>query len=127
MPTTDRTTAAQRGFSLVELMVVMAILAVGLLPLAFIQTRAQQNVADSGRFTEALALAQMQMESAKSLGSGNVATDSGLVDVYTWRRDVTTLVPGPVPARLDRITLSVNWTEHGRPQSLQIINMMSAR
>jgi len=67
------------------------------------------------------------MESAKSLSSGNVATDSGLVDVYTWRRDVTTLVPGPVPARLDRITLSVNWTEHGRPQSLQIINMMSAR
>jgi prepilin-type N-terminal cleavage/methylation domain-containing protein len=117
----------QAGFSLVELMVVMVILTVGLLPLAFIQTRAQQNVVDSGRFTDALALAQMQMESAKSLGSGNVAADSGAVDNYQWRRTVTTLVPGPFPPRLDRVAVSVAWNERGRARNLEIINMISAR
>ena len=119
--------AGERGFSLVELMVVMVILTIGLLPLAFIQTRAQQNVSDSGRFTEALALAQLQMETAKSLGSGNVAADSGAVDNYTWRRDVVNLVPGPFPARLDRVSVSVFWNEHSRQRNLEIVNMMSAR
>lgn len=117
----------ERGFSLVELMVVMVILTIGLLPLAFIQTRAQQNVADSGRFTDALSLAQMQMETAKSLGSGNIAADSGAVDSYTWRRDIVNLVPGPFPARLDRVSVSVFWTDRGRQQSLEIVNMVSAR
>jgi prepilin-type N-terminal cleavage/methylation domain-containing protein len=133
MGTTDRTREdavvrfGSGGFSLVELMVVMVILTIGLLPLAFIQTRAQQNVADSGRFTEALALAQLQMESAKSLGSGNVTADSGAVDNYQWRRDVTNLVPGPVPARLDRVAVSVAWAERGRQRNLEIVNMISAR
>lgn len=117
----------EQGFSLVELMVVMVILTIGLLPLAFIQTRAQQNVADSGRFTEALALGQMQMETAKSLGSGNVFPDSGAVDNYQWRRDVTNLVPGPFPVRLDRVAVAVTWNERGRQQTLEIVNMVSAR
>jgi prepilin-type N-terminal cleavage/methylation domain-containing protein len=133
MLATDRSLAprsarpGERGFSLVELMVVMVILTIGLLPLAFIQTRAQQNVSDSGRFTEALALAQLQMESAKALGSGNVAPDSGAVDTYQWRRDVTVIAPGPVPARLERITVAVAWNDRGEQRNVQIINMISGR
>ena len=111
-----------RGFSLVELMVVMVILTVGLIPLAFIQTRSQQNVADSGRFTDALALAQLQMESAKSLGFGNVVADSGAVDNYQWRQQVQNVSPG-----LDQVAVQVAWTEHGRPRNLQIVNRISFR
>jgi prepilin-type N-terminal cleavage/methylation domain-containing protein len=111
-----------RGFSLVELMVVMVILTVGLIPLAFIQTRSQQNVSDSGRFTEALSLAQLQMESAKSLGFGNVAADSGVVDNYTWRQEVQN-----VSAGLDQIAVQVTWNEHGRQRNLQIVNRVSFR
>lgn len=113
---------ASAGFSLVELLVVMVILAIGLLPLALVQTRAQQDVYESGQYTEALQVAQLQMESAKSLGFGNVQTDSGLVDIYTWRADVNNVSFG-----LDQIVVTVQWNEKGRQRNIQIMDRISFR
>jgi len=97
------------GFSLVELMVVLVILTVGLLPLALVQTRAQQDVFESGQFSEAVQVANLQMESAKSLGFGNAAADSGVADgVYTWNRQVQ---PVGGTTGLDQITVTVSWNE----------------
>ncbi len=110
------------GFSLVELMVVLVILAIGLLPLALIQTRAQQDVFESGRYTDALQVAQLQMESAKSLGFGNAQTDSGLVDTYAWRATVTNVSFG-----LDQIVVTVGWTEKGQQRNIQIMDRISFR
>ncbi len=112
----------ERGFSLVELMVVLVVLAIGLLPLAFVQTRAQQEVVDSGRQTEALALAQLQMETAKTLGFGVAATDTGVVGNYQWIQSVQNVSLG-----LDQVTVTVNWTERGRPMSIAVINRLSMR
>jgi prepilin-type N-terminal cleavage/methylation domain-containing protein len=114
------------GFSLVELMVVMVILTIGLIPLAFVQTRSQQNVADSGRSTEALALAQLRMESVKALGFGNAAPDSGAVDNYQWFANVQPIGAGPV-ITLEQVTVLVTWNEHGRTRNVQLVNMMAAR
>jgi len=110
------------GFSLVELMVVLVILAIGLLPLALIQTRAQQDVFESGQYTEALHVAQLQMEQAKSQGFGNAVTDSGLVDVYTWRATVANVSFG-----LDQIVVEVEWNEKGRQRNIQIMDRLSFR
>lgn len=113
--------ARDGGFSLVELMVVMVILTIGLIPLAFIQTRSQQNISDSGRSTEALALAQLRMESVKALGFGNAAPDSGVVDNYQWFADVQ-------PAgNLEQVTVLVTWNEHGRTRNIELVNMMAQR
>jgi prepilin-type N-terminal cleavage/methylation domain-containing protein len=110
------------GFSLVELMVVLVILTIGLLPLALIQTRAQQDVFESGQYTEALQVAQLQMEVAKSSGFGNVVTDSGLVDVYTWRATVSNVSFG-----LDQVVVDVRWNEKGRQRNIQIMDRLSFR
>jgi prepilin-type N-terminal cleavage/methylation domain-containing protein len=110
------------GFSLVELMVVLVILAIGLLPLALIQTRAQQDVFESGQYTEALQVAQLQMEAAKSQGFGNAVTDSGLVEVYTWRATVSNVSFG-----LDQIVVEVEWNEKGRQRNIQIMDRISFR
>ncbi len=110
------------GFSLVELMVVLVILAIGLLPLALIQTRAQQDVFESGQYTEALQVAQLQMEIAKSSGFGNAVTDSGLVEVYTWRATVSNVSFG-----LAQIVVDVQWNEKGRQRNVQIMDRLSFR
>ncbi len=110
------------GFSLVELMVALVILTIGLLPLAFVQTRAQQDVFDSGRYSEALTIATLQMEEAKSQGFGVAATDTGTVDNYTWIRDVQNVSLG-----LDQISVSVTWNERGNPRTVRLINRLSFR
>lgn len=110
------------GFTLVELMVALVILTIGLLPLAFVQTRAQQDVFDSGRYTEALEIAQLQMEETKSQGFGVAPTDTGTVDNYTWIRDVQNVGQG-----LDQITISVTWNERGDPRTVRLINQLSFR
>lgn len=118
----ERTPRRNAGFSLVELMVVLVILAIGLLPLALIQTRAQQDVYESGQYTEALQVAQMQMEATKSLGFGNAATDSGLVDIYSWRATVNNVSFG-----LDQIVVTVRWNEKGTTRTIQIMDRISFR
>ena len=115
-------TSKQDGFSLVEMMVVLVILTIGLLPLAIVQTRAQQDVFESGQFSDALNVAQMQMETAKSMGFGSAATDSGTVDVYSWRTTVTNVSFG-----LDRITVRVGWNEKGDRRAVQVVDMISYR
>ena len=109
------------GFTLVELMVVLVILTIGLLPLALVQTRAQQDVFESGQFSDAIQVAQLQMESAKSLGFGNIPSDSGVVDnVYNWNRNVQNVSLG-----LDQITLTVAWSEKGKPLRSQLASWAS--
>jgi prepilin-type N-terminal cleavage/methylation domain-containing protein len=112
----------ESGFSLVELMVALVILTIGLLPLAFVQTRAGQDVFDSGRYTEAITIAQLQMEETKSLGFGAAPTDTGTVDNYTWIRDVQNVGQG-----LDQVTVSVSWNERGSPRTVRLINRISFR
>ena len=117
-----QTLRREDGFTLVELMVALVILTIGLLPLAFVQTRAQQDVFDSGRYTEALQIAQLQMEETKSQGFGVAVTDTGSVDNFTWIRDVQNVGQG-----LDQITISVNWSERGDARQVRLINQLSFR
>ncbi len=110
------------GFSLVELMVVLVILTIGLLPLALVQMRAQQDVFETGQFTEALQVAQLQMEGVKARGFGGAATDSGTVDAYQWRTTITNVSWG-----LDQVTVEVQWNEKGRQRDLQVMDRISFR
>ncbi len=123
-PATPARAALRRdGFTLVELMVVLVILTVGLLPLALVQTRASQDVLESSMWTQAVEVAQLQMESARALGFGNIAPDTGLVDsAYTWTRQVQNVSFG-----LDQVTIDVTWNEKGKQRTIQVSDLVSFR
>jgi prepilin-type N-terminal cleavage/methylation domain-containing protein len=112
----------REGFTLVEILVVMAILVIGILPLALVQSGARQEVARSDRLTQAMALAQQELEAMKSAGFGNAVPDSGETGRFTWRADVQNVAFG-----LDRISVQVDWVESGRPQSMRIGDLLSMR
>jgi prepilin-type N-terminal cleavage/methylation domain-containing protein len=112
----------ERGFSLVELMIVLVILAIGILPIAFVQTRAQQSVFDSGRATDALDVAHTIMETARSQGFGNVVDGAGNVGTFQWTRQVQVAQFG-----LEQVTVNVTWSERGRIRDVTLVSMMSMR
>lgn len=113
---------AAGGFSLIELMVVLVILAVGLLPLAFVQARSARNVVESGSYTQAVQLAQLQLESAKSLGFGNVQAGTATVGNYTWTSTVQNVSFG-----LDQVSVRVTWDEKGVTRTVTVVDMLSMR
>ncbi len=74
-----RTTAtAAGGFTLVEVLVALFVLAVGLLGLASLQLNASRGNAQSGVGTRAVLIAQSRMEMLKSAAFADIKDGSGL-------------------------------------------------
>jgi Tfp pilus assembly protein PilV len=108
--------------TLIELMIVLVIIAIGILPIAAVQTNSGRDVVATGQHTRALAIAQGQMEVARAAGFTAVQPDSGQVDGFNWKTEVATVSPGLV-----RVDVTVAWTEQGAPQSLQLNSLLSRR
>ena len=89
---------------------------------AGVQILASKDVVESGEQTEALNMAQMQMERTRSLGFNNAVSDSGMVGDYRW----TTIV-APVKQGLNSVTVSVQWEEQGVPQTKTLRSLLSIR
>jgi prepilin-type N-terminal cleavage/methylation domain-containing protein len=110
------------GVTLIELMIVLVIIAVGILTLSGVQTRSSTDVYSTGRRTRAIALAQNQMEVARGLGYTLATPDSGQADGFDWRTAVDSVDVG-----LNRVTVTVSWTEKETPRSVQFLNLLSTR
>jgi len=80
-------------------------------------------VYEAGSFTEAVKVAELQMESAKAMGFGNIPADSGTVDgIYQYSTTVQS-----VGDRLDQIAVNVQWRESGNPRTVTVTNRISDR
>ena len=97
-----------KGVTLVELMVVLVVLTIGLLPIALVQSRARSDVFNSGQRTEAINIAQMQMERTKSVGFANAVSGAGTIGAFNWNTVVQ-----PVSSGLSSVTITVQWQEKG--------------
>jgi len=113
---------ARAGFSLIEIMVVLLILAVGVIPIAIVQHQARREVTEADRHTDAIVLAQGQLERLKAMGFGNVVPDSGVVNNITWTSRVTNVSFG-----LDRIDVIATWGSGGDQQVLAVSDLVSMR
>jgi prepilin-type N-terminal cleavage/methylation domain-containing protein len=112
----------REGFSLVEIMMVLVILSVGVLPIAVIQHRARAEVGEADRHTQAIAVAQMQLERMKSLGFGNIAADNGVSGNVTWVAQVNNVAFG-----LDRVTVTTTWQNKSVVETLTVSDLVSMR
>lgn len=114
--------AGEAGVTLVELMVVLVVVAVGVLALAGVQTRSSADVYSTGRHTRALQVAQAQMETLRGAGFALARSDSGTTDGVRWRALVDSAGVG-----LNRVRVTVAWTERGRTQTLELDNLVAQR
>ena len=111
-----------QGISLIEVIVVLVIIAIGVLPIAAVQSGSSRDVVKSGQRTRALNIAQNQMEQTRNVGFNMAASDSGMVDSYGWATTVTSEGVG-----LNRVSVTVTWQEGSAPRSLTLDNFLSSR
>jgi prepilin-type N-terminal cleavage/methylation domain-containing protein len=114
--------ADNAGMTLIELMIVLVIVAIGVLALSAVQTRSSTDVYSTGRDARALQLAQMRMEMARGAGFTLAQSDSGTTDGFPWRTAVDSVDVG-----LRRVTVTVQWTERGRARTVQFNNLLAQR
>ncbi len=110
------------GFTLVEIMVVMMILAIGILPLALVQGQSRREVAKADRYATAMEIAQAQLENMKGAGFGNALPDSGISNQMTWQATVQNVSFG-----MDRLQVVVTWPEVTGQRQVQVSNLVSMR
>jgi prepilin-type N-terminal cleavage/methylation domain-containing protein len=110
------------GFTLVEIMMVLMILALGIIPVAIIQHQARREVTKSDLYTEGIIVAQTQLERIKGMGFGNAVADSGDIGNVAWVARVNNVSFG-----LDRVVVTATWQSDGVDQSLTVTDLMSMR
>jgi len=110
------------GFSLVEILMVLLVMTIGILPVAVIQHRARREVSESDRYSQAVTVAQAQMERIKGRGFGVAAPDSGSEGQIDWVCTVTNVSVG-----LDRVEITASWNSAQGPESLTVADLVSTR
>ena len=107
-----------QGFTLLEVMIAVAVLAIALSAVLGLQSRSLTLAAESRFHTTAALLAQGKMAETAGAGMGNLVSDSGdfgdVFSGYAWRLSVQNAdLPGleKMKGRLKRIDLEVTCGE----------------
>jgi len=79
----------EAGFTLIEVLIALFVLAFGILGLTKMQISAIQGNGDAKRFSTATAIGQAQIEALMSLGYGAVVNGSNVVNGYAVQWTVT--------------------------------------
>ena len=77
---------------------------------------------ESDHYTQAITIAQTQLERIKGQGFGNAVPDSGLDGRISWNAQITNVAFG-----LDRIQVTASWDNQDGGQSVIIADLVSMR
>jgi type IV pilus assembly protein PilV len=114
--------ARAAGFTLVELMIALVVIAIGIIALSGVQTRSSRDVYATGRATQALAMAEDRVEQIRSVGYTAAASDSGQTTVFSWIARVDSTAPD-----LKHIDVTVTWPEQSQTRAVELQTLLSAR
>jgi general secretion pathway protein I len=123
-----------RGFTLIEIVMALAILSIGLGLMMQIATGAMRNARQAAQRTEAALYAKSLLDSAgigERLEEGESSGDFG--DDYRWTLSVTKheieqegpnpIDPSMSPVQLYRLELQVEWGERPRLQAARFVTL----
>jgi len=121
----ERRTA--RGFTLLEIMVALAIISVALVSLLALGNRSIGTHARLQQLTQATLLAQQRLSTAEveaSLGRLDRTLQEGAFDApytdYRWRME---FADTPLPS-IKTITVTVTWGDEGRNESVDLTSFL---
>jgi len=105
-----------RGFSLLEVVMAMAIFSIGILAVGSMQLWSTKNNTAGNFTTEATMLARQKIEELKVVSDiDDLASGNDTIGIYrrSW-------VPADITGTLSRITVTVEWTRQGKDHSVEI-------
>jgi prepilin-type N-terminal cleavage/methylation domain-containing protein len=115
------------GFTLIEVVIALVILAVSLLGMAGLMATTTRNTSDGGRVTEAVTLIQGKLEELKATSPAKIANNglnvivpdpvSNVIRGTTYTRSWRVV---PDVNNTYRITVTVNWTDK-TPHSISMV------
>ncbi len=118
----------EKGFTLIEVLIGLIILAIGIFAIAGMQITSIRGTSFSSNMTQASVMAQDRLEFLKSLplndGRLNTGDYNDLPDIGIFRRSYQ--ATRNMNPNFVRITYTVTWTEKGVPHSVSF-NTIKAR
>ena len=111
------------GFTLIEVLITMVILAVGLLGMGALVVSVIQGNAQSNKITTATTLAQDRLEEIKTVGYtlASKTENYGEIDGYPAYRRVTQVTDNTPAPRTSTVTVTVFWDSDDHSVALSTI------
>ena len=105
-----------RGFTLLEAVIAMAIFSIGILAVGSMQLWNTKNNTTGNFTTQATMLARQKVEELKVVSDiDDLASGNDTIGIFRRR-----WVPGDITDTLSRITVTVEWTRQGKDHSVEI-------
>ncbi len=112
-----------KGFSIVELLVALTIIAIGVLAVAGLMPLARRSTLQSGDMTRAIEYAQQKMEELKNLEYDEVTAGSDSMGIFrrSWTVDEDTPMQD-----MKKVTTSVTWIT-GTKDGVELVTYIGKR
>ena len=115
---------SEGGFSLIETLIVLTVLALAMLPLASTQFSSRRTITQADRQTQAMQVAVEQIERARMGGFGAAIADTVQEGDYLI---VTRVLPDSTNPFLEEVQIVVNWNDPAGPQTLTVATKRADR
>ena len=124
MQRTDPTLRSNDGFSLIETLIVLTVLALAMLPLASTQFSSRRTIAQADQQTQAMQVAVEQIERARMSGFGSAIADTIHDGEFLV---LTQVVADTMNPFLEELQIVVNWESPTGPQNLVVSSKRAGR